>query len=165
MLRIGICLSGLLLAGCSTDSMLIHSQNLAQLDAELMVLDLKNNNIENARFHLHQAEAIAPNDVQVLAAAGYFDEKMGDVSAAAQNYADALKIAPTDPQVENEYGAFLYLRGEYTQALPYFIQAGQNPINSIAGEALENAGLAEMKLGYPQQAQQYFAQASVENPR
>ncbi len=161
-----ICLSFILfgLSGCAPNPQMIQNQNLAVTDTELMVLDFQNQDPMSARMHLNEAKSLAPNDPHVLIAEGYFDLKMGDAALAEQQYTAAISAAPNDPQIQNDYGTFLYAQKEYKEALQYFLKAAQNPLNAISAEAFENAGLAEMKLGQLNLAQQYFVQAGQEDP-
>lgn len=162
--RLFFCLPFCLLAGCASDTQTVQNQNLAEIDAELMVLDLQNHAPEAAKLHLQQAQALAPDDPQVLIASGYFAAKMADPGSAKAAYTAAIKVAPQDPEIENEYGAFLYQNGAYAEALSYFIKAAADPENVTAGEASKNAGLAEMKLNNPGAAQVYFVRAFAEDP-
>lgn len=152
------------LTGCAPNPQTIQNQNLAIMDTELMVLDFQNQDPQSARMHLNEAKSLAPNDPHVLVAEGYFDLRMGDVSAAEQQYTTAIEGAPNDPQIQNDYGTFLYEQKEYAQALQYFLKAAQNPLNAVSAEAFENAGLSEMKLGNPLLAHQYLMRALEENP-
>lgn len=158
------CLPFSLLTGCAPNTEIVQNQNLAEIDAELMVLDLQNHAPEAAKLHLQQAQALAPNDPQVLAASGYFAAKMADPIRAQASYTAAIKAAPEDPEIENEYGVFLYQSGAYAAALPYFIKAAADPENVTAGDASKNAGLTEMKLNNPSAAQEYFVRAFAEDP-
>lgn len=162
--RLFFCLPLCLLAGCAPDMRTVQNQNLAEIDAELMVLDLQNHAPESAKLHLQQAQALAPDDPQVWVASGYFAAKMADPTNARAAYTAAIKAAPQDPEIENEYGAFLYQTGAYAEALPYFIKAAADPESATAGEASKNAGLTEMKLHKPDAAQVYFVRAFAEDP-
>lgn len=151
-------------SGCATSSGDLQNQHLAVIDTELMVLDLQNHNPEAARMHLDDAKSLAPEDPEVLVAAGYFAEAMGDVAQAQQNYRAAIQKAPHEPQVENDYGAFLYHQGQYQQALSYFAAAASDPDNAVSAEAYENSGLDEQELGNNAAAQSDFARAFKEDP-
>lgn len=163
VLRCFFCLLFSLLAGCASDTETLRNQKLAQIDAELMVLDLQNHAPQAAQLHLQQAQALAPQNPQVLVATGYFAEKMADPISASENYVAAIKVAPQDPEIENEYGAFLYQAGDYAEALPYFAEAAADLESTTAAEASKNAGLAEIKLNNRPAADKYFVRASAED--
>jgi type IV pilus assembly protein PilF len=153
-----------ILQGCAPSPQSLKDQSVAQMDSELMVLDLQNQDLASARLHLNEAEFLAPRDPQVLIAAGYFDVKMGDIFDAQKQYNLAIALAPHDSTIENDYGTFLYEQGQYAEALPYFLDAAQNPANLVSAEAFENAGLSETKLDEFQLAQQDFMRAKEEDP-
>lgn len=151
------------LGGCTPNTETLQNASLAETDAELMALDLQNNQHEAARAHLEDAESLAPEDAQVEVAAGYFNEAMGDKPAAEKAYTKAIDAAPYDPTVENEYGRFLYQTGRYAEAFPYFQAAAQNPENAAAPEATQNAGFDEAALHDSKAAHYYFAKAELES--
>ncbi len=151
----------LILAACAGNSQTLQNQNLADIDTELMALDLQNHDPFSARLHLLDAETAAPNDPEVWVGEGYFDEAMDDPSGAEAAYTEAIHLAPQDSNVEDQYGRFLYQEGQYQAALSYFEKAGANPQNAVAVEADENAGFAAEKLKETTLAQTYFAKAEA----
>lgn len=162
MHKLSLLLCLLLLSGCASNPEVLQTKNLAEIDSELALLDIKNQDMQNARIHLAEAKSLAPDDPQILVTEGYFDKKAGDFADAEQAYNAAIRAAPDNAQIDNDYGVFLYQQGDYAQALPYFIKAGKNPENAVAGEAFNNAGLAELKLNRMQQAQADFNRALAE---
>ncbi len=136
-----------LLSGCaSTSAQISEQQTIAEIDSELVPLDIQNQNLGEARLHLNEALALAPNNPKVLVAAGYFDFKMGDFTNAQSNYQTAVLKAPNDAAILNDYGVYLYQQGKYAKALSYFLMAAKNPQNSAFDEASANLKLAKIKL-------------------
>jgi type IV pilus assembly protein PilF len=146
----------LILQGCQTDPSTQNKVQLAEIDTELAVLDLNQHQPESAKVHLLDAKSLAPDDALVLAGEGFYDLQIHEVPAAAEFYQRAIAIAPHNPDIQNDYGVFLYRTKAYQQALPYFVQAAYSQDNLYAGEAFENAGLTELKLGDAISAQAYF---------
>lgn len=159
----------LLLAGMLTSCSLpptkpSNAEALARLDTEIAILDLTQDDPENAKLYLLEASHIAPRDPTVLVGEGYYAEQIGETTLAATHYHEALSLAPNDPKINNDYGTFLYREGQYAAALPYFLKAGNDPTNLYAAEALQNAGLTELKLKTPTQARTYFTAALKQAP-
>jgi len=78
---------------------------------------------------------------------------------AEQQYRESLELSPDNPQVENNYGAFLCKHGDYTQGMAYLKKAIARPLNNRKWYALTNAGRCEKRQGNSQQAERYFRSA------
>ena len=150
-----------LLSSCSSMRAVPANPQLAQIDVELMTLELQSQQTSMARVHLLEAIHVAPQDPEVMIAQGYFDEFLGDTHAATMAYQAGIAAAPHDPNVEDQYGSFLYRRGQYQQALSYFEEVAADPDNAASLEASENAALTAQKLHDPKLAKQYFAKVKV----
>jgi type IV pilus assembly protein PilF len=87
----------------------------------------------------------------------YMDLKEND--QARQNFQHALRIAPTDSEINNNYGWFLCQTGTPRESIPYFISAIKNPLYETPQVAYVNAGLCTLVLNDPAQAEEYFQRA------
>ncbi len=154
--------SALVLLGCSSVSSSQNNTQLAEIDTQLAVLDLQQHQPESVKSHLLDAAALAPDDALVLAGEGFYDLQIYQDAEAARFYQQALAAAPRNPEIQNDYGVFLYQTHDYAAALPYFVKAAHNQQNLYAGEAWQNAGLTELKLGNPSAAQVDFTQAHLQ---
>ena len=152
----------LILFGCSTASLSKNNTQLAEMDTELAVLDVNEHRPENAKFHLLEANSLAPDDAFVLAGEGFYDLQIHEVSEAASYYQHAIRVAPDNPGIQNDYGVFLYQTGQFSGALPYFMRAAYNADNLYAGEAFRNAALTELKLGHSFAAAADFKEANLQ---
>ena len=154
----------LILLGCSTSPSIYNQQHLAEINTELAILDLNQQHPENAKIHLLEAANLAPNDALVLTGEGFYDFKINELNEAAHFYQQALNVAPNNPEIENDYGVFLYQTHQAQQALPYFLKAAHNPMNLYAANAFQNAALAEQALGDSIDARQNFKEAQLLSP-
>lgn len=82
--------------------------------------------------------------------------EMGD---AETDFGQALKLAPNDPEVNNNYGWFLCQNGKERQSISYFLNAVKNPLYSTPDRAYTNAGTCALKAGDMEGAEQYLQQA------
>lgn len=89
---------------------------------------------------------------------------LGENKPAEDNFLRALDLAPGNPDIHNNYGWFLYNRGQYNDAMQQFTTALANPLYAKPQSALTNAGLCMMKLGKPLQAETYFGKALEHDP-
>ncbi|PWF49319.1 type IV pilus biogenesis/stability protein PilW [Massilia glaciei] len=85
---------------------------------------------------------------------------MGNQLALAdENYQKALRLAPADPEISNNYGSFLCQNGRAQQAMAYFDVALKDPRYRSPINALLNAGNCSLKLNKPDLAERYLLDA------
>ena len=78
---------------------------------------------------------------------------------ARTSFLDALRIAPGDPEINNDYGWFLCQTGKARESLPHFKQAFNNPLYQSPGKALTNAGLCALNIKDDRQAEEFMFRA------
>ncbi len=84
---------------------------------------------------------------------------MGETGLAGDNFQRALKLAPGNPDLANNYGSFLCQNGRVAEAMPLFDAALKNRAYLSPGKALNNAGACALKLRDFAAAEQYLEQA------
>jgi type IV pilus assembly protein PilF len=115
----------------------------AGLALDYMQLGRTDMAVEKINLALQQA----PTDPIVLEAAGYFQEKSGDIGLANRYFLKALTIAPTSGTIRNNYGAFLCRNGYSRTSIEYFLQAAHTPDPQVEAEAYANARYCARGLG------------------
>lgn len=89
---------------------------------------------------------------------------MGENRLAEDNFLQALKLAPNNPDFNNNYGWFLCQNSKEKQSIPYFETAFRNRAYQSPAKALNNAGLCSLKLKDRAAAEKYFSQAFQRDP-
>lgn len=89
----------------------------------------------------------------------------GETGKADDAYKKAMRKAPGDPEILNNYGRFLCLGGKSKESLDYFVKAANNPRYATPDGAYSNAGLCALQIPDQVLAEQYFRQALQLNPR
>ncbi|MFC5513320.1 type IV pilus biogenesis/stability protein PilW [Massilia jejuensis] len=90
---------------------------------------------------------------------------MGQVPLADDNYRQALRLAPGNPDLANNYGAFLCQSANRpAEAMRQFDAALKNPSYKTPVSALVNAGVCSMKTGNTDAAERYLLDALRYNP-
>jgi type IV pilus assembly protein PilF len=84
---------------------------------------------------------------------------------ATQNFEQALRIDPKDPDANNNYGWFLCQRGQEKRALDYFAVAQQNPLYTTPERSFVNAGICARRIKDDKAAELYFRQAIALQPQ
>lgn len=66
---------------------------------------------------------------------------------ARENFEKALRLAPGDPDINNNFGWFLCQAGETARAMELFGAASKNPLYNFPTRPYTNAGLCAMQAG------------------
>ncbi|KAE8175773.1 type IV pilus biogenesis/stability protein PilW [Photobacterium carnosum] len=161
--------SCLLLAGCATVMVEDNAEQFNAIDAAEARMTLGLNYLkvgqwQRARDNLELALEYAPDYYRVQNAMAYYYQKVGEKDAAEKMYKQALKDAPKNGDVLNNYGAFLCSEGRYDEAINTFIKAINQPYYYLISASYENAGLCSRKQGNDVQAIDYFEKALSHDP-
>ena len=92
-----------------------------------------------------------------------FMELREDVQARA-SFEQALALAPRDPDVLNNFGWFLCLRGEPARAMEYFARVQGDTLYTTPEKAFLNAGLCARMMGNNREAEAFLRRAVVFKP-
>lgn len=83
---------------------------------------------------------------------------------ARQNFEQALRHAPGDPEFNNSYGWFLCAQGEEALGLERLAQSARNPYYRHATRPYTNAGLCHLRLNDDAAAETQFLAAVQADP-
>ena len=131
----------------------------AKLNAQLAVAYLKQNDIAVAREKIEKALLQNPKDASVQMSAGLVYERLQDADRADGHYSAALKLEPTNPDVQNIYAVFLCRNGHAAQGQKAFEQAARNPAYTTPEVAYSNAGVCARGGGDLAHAEDFFRKA------
>ena len=79
--------------------------------------------------------------------------------AAEESFQRALRLAPGDPEINNNFGWFLCQTGRERQSLGYFLEAIKNPLYQSPEKSYTNAGICAMQLRDYRMAEDYLQKA------
>lgn len=96
-------------------------------------------------------------DAHHYAAESY--RRMKQYARADDHFTRALKLAPKDSAIKNNYGVYLCDRQQYAEADKYFTEVLQDKFYTSTSEAFENAGLCARQSGDLKLAAERFRQA------
>jgi type IV pilus assembly protein PilF len=85
--------------------------------------------------------------------------QLNEPQLAEENFSAALRHAPGDPEVFNNYGWFLCQAGRGKQAMEYFNAAAKNPLYPTPSKPNTNAGMCAIQLKDYKVAETYLATA------
>lgn len=96
---------------------------------------------------------------------GLIRMQLGQDDAATLAFDQAMRIAPEDSDVLNNYGWFICQRRGPGPAMQYFQRALQNPLYNSPERALHNAGVCARKANDVGEAEKHFRAALVRQPQ
>lgn len=126
---------------------------------------LKQGNLELAKIKLEKAIKQDPKSSTAFSSYAYLLEQLNEIDEAKINYKKAISLSSNNPQVNNNYGAFLCRHGEGKKAEKYFLKAINNPLYKTPAFAYENAGICMLKVPDLVKAEKYFKLALGFNAR
>jgi len=100
-----------------------------------------------------------PDYVQAYSVRGLIRAQLKENAKAEEDFQRALRIAPKNPDVNNNYGWFLCETGQARQSIQYFLNAVKDPLYETPEVAYANAGKCALKAGDMDGAQEYLLQS------
>jgi type IV pilus assembly protein PilF len=111
--------------------------------------------MEEARLAL----AADPNYAPAFNLLGMTHMLLNEPRLAEENYQKAMRLAPGDPEISNNYGWFLCQNGREQQSIAYFMAAVKNPLYLAPTKAYTNAGICAQKFKDDKAAEDYLLTA------
>lgn len=87
-----------------------------------------------------------------------------DDRGAEENFQRALRLAPGDPEISNNFGWFLCQSGHEKESIPYFVTASNAPLYSTPTKPLTNAGICSMSIKDDKAAEGFLQKALQVDP-
>jgi type IV pilus assembly protein PilF len=168
--RIACALALALLAACAgtggasqerkTASDQTAGEKRASIRLQLAVGYYQDGKYEIALDEIKQAIAADPDYADAYGVRALIYTALGETALADENYQRALKAAPRNPELANNYGAFLCQSADKPeQAMRYFELALGNRTYQSRVSALVNAGNCSLKTQNYDAAQRYLLDA------
>jgi type IV pilus assembly protein PilF len=165
-----VALAGVL-AGCATgqgpsgmeDVKTASDQTAAQKRAEIRMQlaagYFEQGNYPVALDEVKKAIAADPQGVNGYSMRAIIYMRMGEKELANDNFQHALKLAPNDPDLNNNYGSFLCQNDRVKESFRHFDAALANRSYKSPAGALNNAGACALKIKDIDLAEKYLLQA------
>jgi type IV pilus assembly protein PilF len=136
----------------------------ARIRLELAGNYYQKGNYNVALEELRQSLLVDPNYPAAYGLLGLVYMDLGETQKAGDSFLRGLKLAPTDPDLNNSYGWYLCQNKQERGAIAYFERASKNPLYSTPGKPLHNAGICLRKIGELKAAEAYLLQAFRVDP-
>ncbi|MET0263994.1 MAG: type IV pilus biogenesis/stability protein PilW [Duganella sp.] len=105
------------------------------------------------------ALASGPDNAEALGLRGLIEQALGQTVAADESFRRARRLAPGNPDLANNYGAFLCQNGRVAEAMPLFDAALANRAYRTPASAANNAGGCALNIKDYASAERYLLQA------
>ena len=163
-------LSACFLAGCvNSDGSRTRKQEdptaaAAKTNIQLGIGYLQQGNYPVAREKLERSLKQNPKDPDVHTSLGLLYDRVGETRKADQHYREALRLAPDNPDVSNNYAIYLCKLGRIDDGVERFTAVAVNKYYRTPEVALTNAGACLRGAKRPDEAEQKFLAAIKARP-
>lgn len=140
----GISAIVLLLAACASDGQLrgaTEAQKAGQLNKQLGTVYLRQGNLALAKEKLERAEMYNPRDPETHSVLALLYERLDIPEQVDKHYQTAIRLAPKDPEISNNYAVYLCRKGRTDEGVKRFLRAAHNPLYRTPEAAYTNAGV------------------------
>lgn len=172
-----VVVSAAALAGCASNAPVVgpqgdlptssdqtDSQRRARIRLQLAVGYYEQRQMNVALDEIKQALQADPNFAEAYSMRALIYMDMGENRLAEENFLQAIRLSPTTPDFNNNYGWFLCQNGREQQSIAYFEAALKNRAYQSPAKALNNAGICSLKMKDKAAAERYFSQAFQSDP-
>lgn len=137
----------------------------ARIRLELAASYYQQGNYNVALEELRQSLAIDPEYAAAYGMLGLVYMDLSDRARAEESFQRALRIAPDDSELNNNYGWFLCQTGRERQSIERFQAALRNPLYPTPARPMHNAGICSLRLGDEAAAEGWFQRSFQADPR
>jgi type IV pilus assembly protein PilF len=138
-------LAAVILAACvSKSSHPLHMSNQHEAAADNTQLGIQYMNqgdLNLAKMKLDRALDEDPSNANVHSARAMLFERMNQPAKADEEFRTALRLAPQDPDVINNYAVYLCQNGRTDEGVKRFLEAAHNALYRTPQAAYTNAGV------------------------
>ncbi len=131
----------------------------AAIRLQLAIGYYQEGNYAVALDEIKQSITVDPNVADAYSVRALIYTAMGEMALAEENYQRAMRLAPGNPELNNNYGSFLCQTGRYALGIEQFEIALRNPQYQSPMKAQINAGGCSIKLKNYDAAERYLLEA------
>ena len=134
-------------------------RNRAKVHTELASLYYGRGNMAVALEELPIANAADSNYPLAYSMFGLVYMELRENQLAQSNFERALQLAPTDPDINHNYGWFLCQTNRENESIKYFMQAVRNPLYPTPWRSYSTAGVCSLRKNNLKEAEDFFQRA------
>ncbi len=159
-----------LMAGCTSNpspefpSDKVSLKSASEDNVSLGIQYLQTGKRDVAMQKIQKAIQQDPDNADAYMGEALVYSAMGDAPRADDAYHTAMRKAPDDPEIQNNYAVFLCQHNKAKESEQYFLKAAVNPSYTTPDAAYSNAGLCAASVPDPVAAEKFFRKAIDVNP-
>lgn len=134
-------------------------RNRARVHTDLASAYFQRGNMGVALEELRIAVAADPSYAPAHSLFGLLYLDLREEKLAAQSFERALSLAPSDADINHNYGVFLCQTNREPESVKYFMQAVKNPLYAAPWRSYSAAGVCALRTNNVKDAEQYFERA------
>ncbi len=128
-------------------------------NVQLGVAYMNQGDLERAKEKLDRALAQDSDSADVHSARAQLFARLGEKDKADSEYRSALRLAPHDPRMVNNYAVYLCQNGRADEGVKRFLEAARNPMYPTPEAAYTNAGVCLRAVKRDEEARLNFGRA------
>ncbi len=136
----------------------------AELNYQLGARYYRKGDYDLARDRLELALEQNPKNAIAWSALGLTYEALGNIRLAEESYNKAVRVAPRDFKIQENYAVFLCRQDRFDEARKYFDKAIKAPTNDYSEQTYTNAGVCMMQKPDHVAAEEYLRAALERRP-
>ena len=166
---LGAIVALLMVAGCvstttGSSEKKADQGDAAELNYQLGARYYRKGDYDLARDRLELALEQNPKNGMAWSALGLTYEALGNVRLAEDAYDNAVRVAPRDYKVQENYAVFLCRQKRFDDARKYFDKSIKAPTNDYSEQTYTNAGVCMMQKPDHVAAEKYLRAALERRP-
>lgn len=139
-------------------------RNRARVHTELAAQYYERGSMGTALDELRVATAADSSYAPAYGLFGLVYTELREKGLAQENYQRALRLSPSDPTINHNYGWFLCQNGREPEAIKYFMQAVANPLYGAPWRSYSAAGQCSLRANNVKEAEDFFQRALKLDP-
>lgn len=156
------------LAGCMGNSKTLgkpDNERAAEINLEIGTDALRKGNLVLAKEKIDKAIEQNPRNAKAQTTAGMLYERLGESAKAETYFSKGLALDPKNPELQNNYGAFLCQKGKHERGEKLMIDAATNPLYRTPEVAYLNAANCARNGGDLKRAEENLRKAIQVRPK
>jgi type IV pilus assembly protein PilF len=140
-------------------------ERASDINLEIGIDHLRKGNLPAAKEKIDRALDQNPRNANAHAAAGLLYDRLGETKKADSHFDRALSLDSKNPDIANNYAAFLCKNERYERGEKFALQAASNPLYKTPEIGLVNAGNCARAGGDSTRAEEHYRRAIGLQPR
>lgn len=116
-------------------------QEAAKYNVELGIAYMQRGELALAKDKLDRALKESPRDPEVHSALALLEERLGNPALTDHEFREALRLAPHDPDIANNYAVYLCRTHRVDEGVKQLLATARNPLYTTPEAAYTNAAV------------------------